>query len=531
MRMRMRSRADPRRQLRASVIEFALARRRAEAVAFGMRGLTVGALLAASAGLAAQLLGLGAGPGLAGSFILVALVAAAVVGWLQPAPDLRVALEIDRRLGLGERVTTALELAARSAISPLAEQQVADAVAHLRGFRPALVYPLQVSRRSLALAAGALVLAALPWLIPWSSVPGLRTPSSQVAQVTRAEADRLESVANQLNSAPTALDLTTRQEVADRLRQAAADLRRDSGQAARASNDLVRADQAIAALSPQTGEDASLTLARISDALNNAATTRMVSAALDQQNPAGAAAAMSRIASQLGSLTPEQRNELASALQAASNAARGSDTAAAQELQQAASAVRTGDSSGVEKAAEAIRQLGQAAQAQRDVAQARSEVQASQQAISQAAQAAAPQLSTLLSLSGPAAGSGTSSSQGQSSDTGQAGGSGQSDQGSQQGGQQGGGIGTGSADHLGNPHDLEGLAQREVTVPTDQLPDSGTVGLSDQLQTGAGGTARVDYRAVLPTYRQQALQAIDGNMVPTDLKQVVKQYFDSLAAP
>ncbi|HLZ09439.1 MAG TPA: hypothetical protein VKT80_12665 [Chloroflexota bacterium] len=68
-----------------------------------------------------------------------------------------------------------------------------------------------------------------------------------------------------------------------------------------------------------------------------------------------------------------------------------------------------------------------------------------------------------------------------------------------------------------------------MVVPTtnDGQPDS--ISVSSQFQTGTAGSAQVDYANVLPQYRQQAQNVVDGNVVPSGLKQVVKGYFDALA--
>src|SRR6185437_9188975 len=105
-------------------------------------------------------------------------------------------------------------------------------------------------------------------------------------------------------------------------------------------------DQAASSLSPRTGEPAALTLARISDALNNQAVTRPVTQALDQQNVAQATAAINQLAANVSSMTPAQRQDLANALQSASNAALSSDTNASRQLQQAAQAAQNGDAQG-----------------------------------------------------------------------------------------------------------------------------------------------------------------------------------------
>ncbi|MGH2460313.1 MAG: hypothetical protein ACRDIY_15765 [Chloroflexota bacterium] len=527
--MRTLSRVNPRRQLQASVADFSFACRRATAIRFLARGIAIGGVLAGLAGGFFTFFGFGGGLPFAELAFVTSIVVAASVGWLRPVSELRVALDIDRQLELGERVTTALEMSRLTGDRPLADQQMLDALAHLAVARPGAVYPIRLTRRAEAIALLGIVLAILPWVAPWPSLPGLAAPSSQVTAVSQTEAARLDDAANRLESQTTASDPSTRTELATQLRQAADALRRDGGNAQQATSDLQQTSQAVSSLSPRTGEPAALTLARISDALNNQSTTQPITQALDQQNVARAAATINQLAASLSSMSPAQRQDLANALQSAGDAARGSDTNASAQLQQAAQAARNGDAQGVRQAAQALQQLDAANQAQNDASQASSELQSSQQAVAQAGQSSLSQLS-------PAASPADAASDAQSSDQapGQANAQGQPGQGQQQGdqsgNQQGGGIGTGTTDHLGAPNDPQGLAQREVTVPTGQQFDTGSVSASNQLQNGAGGEARVDYRNVLPQYQKQALQAIDGNAVPTGLKQVVKGYFDSLAA-
>ncbi|HUX85477.1 MAG TPA: hypothetical protein VMW65_00620 [Chloroflexota bacterium] len=550
---RMALRNDPRRQLRAQVADFALARRRTEAIRRAVWGIAIGGALAALAGIAIQFTTLSGGPAIAGTLGVVLVIAAAIVGWLDRVPETRVALEVDHHLGLNERVTTAVEMAAAASEHPLAERQIADAVAHLVTVRRGAVYPIRLSGRLQVLAVLGIVLAVLPWVIPWSTVPALRPRTSIAAAASRAEADRLDQVASHLEQQNTPEDQASRSALATQLRQVAAQLRSDGGNTQQAISDLQRAQQLAASTAPQTGEDASLTLARIADALNNTSATQPITQALDQQNLAQALAALNQTASQLGSMSPAQRAELAQALQTASNAARGSDTNAAQQLQQAAQAAQNGNAAGLQQAAQALQQLTNASQAQQDASQAQSEMQASSEAITQSAQSGstAQNASTNPTASNSQAdssGQATSSNQVGSSaqssadQTGQSaaassdqnGGAGQSANGSQQGqtgtaNGQGNGAGTGSTNHLGAAHDVASTSGQDVFVPNSQNGAPGTISQSNQLQAPVGGGSQVDYRNVLPEYQKQALQAVQNNTVPTDLKQVVRGYFDSLA--
>lgn len=388
-----------RRRLRDRLGSFARARRRVQALRFAAVGVAVGGVLAAMSASAALVVGPVLGLNL-GLTVVLALFGAPIVvgfvlGWLRPVRVARVAYEVDHALGLDERLTTALELSGGERRETggeyalhelLADEQIADALDRLDQARTGAVYPARLPRSWLLAIGVGLLLAIAPWLIPWPTLFGGTTPASAVTAANQAQAARLDSLAQQLSS-DRSLDPSTRAELAAQLRQAAAELRNDGANARQANQDLLRAEQTAAAAAPSTGEDAALTLARVADALNTQAETRSVTQALDNQDIPGASAAMNQIASSLGQMTPGQRQAVASALQAASEAAGGSDTSASAELQQAANAAKQGDANGTRQASQAIQQLGAASQAQRDAALTQSDLEASRQAVSQASQA------------------------------------------------------------------------------------------------------------------------------------------------
>jgi hypothetical protein len=573
-------------RLRGRVTEFGHARQRVRALRFAAAGLVLGGVLAAIAGSAAQVFGIDGGMAIALAAVLVPVVGGAIAGWLRPLPEAFLALELDRLLRLDERVTTALELvshpsprsparprgrlgrpdrAPSAGLSPqssvlstaLAADQIEDAASCLSAIRPGAIYAFRPSRALLASMAVAVALAIAPWVLPWPTLLGGATPASLVTTTTNAQAARLETVARRLDTDPTALDRPTRAQLAAQLRAAANKLRGNGANAQQSTRDLLGSEQSVATSAPQTGEDASLTLARISDALASQEATQAAARALDQQNAAQAAAEMNQLAANLGQMNAQQQQQLANALQAASNAARSSDTSAARELQQAAEAAKNGNTSGLQQAGQALQQLGTASQAQRDVAQTQSELQASRDAITRASQTGLPQLSSSSSSTSSAGDPSDAASSAGSPDSAQngdtpggqpsgqqaqdqsgasasaSGSSGPSTAGNQSNGQPGSepgsGYGKGSTDHVGAPQDPAGLAQREVVVPSDSNVPPDSISASNQLQNGTGGTARVDYLNVLPDYKQKALDTVENNAVPTNLQQVVKGYFDSLA--
>src|SRR5205823_9231916 len=129
-----RLRVDPRRQIQAGVASFVAARQRARAIRYLSPGLAVGGVLAALAGCLAQIFGFDGGLIVAIGLGVAPSLGAATYGLMRRVSDRHIALEIDRALGLDERVTTALELAqhrdpvglsARG--TDLRQRQVADA--------------------------------------------------------------------------------------------------------------------------------------------------------------------------------------------------------------------------------------------------------------------------------------------------------------------------------------------------------------------------------------------------------------------
>jgi hypothetical protein len=90
-------------------------------------------------------------PDLVPEWLIVALVLAGplVMGLLalvQKSDPLAPAREIDRQLGLHDRITTAIEFSQQKASHPFAAMQLADAVAHMQRVKPSRVVPLRIGR-------------------------------------------------------------------------------------------------------------------------------------------------------------------------------------------------------------------------------------------------------------------------------------------------------------------------------------------------------------------------------------------------
>lgn len=125
----------------------------------------------------------------------------------------------------------------------------------------------------------------------------------------------------------------------------------------------------------------------------------------------------------------------------------------------------------------------------------------------------------------PGQGQGQGTGQGQGSGQGQGQGQGGNGQGTGQG--QGSGIGKGHSDVVGDPDrigDGNGRAEHIKGSPTD----SGRVD-TIEIEGGIGGvTGPVPYNKVIGTYRRQAMEAIDRNVLPSGMEDIVREYFNGL---
>jgi len=177
----------------------------------------------------------------------------------------------DRRAGLADRLSTALELLGRPAPPlGLSRLQIADAMAVSHTVIPRAVAPLRVPRdAALAAAACVVLLVWARFLVGWS-LPA--TPSARVATVIRYEGQAIVDVGRQLEAAARSQGLPETQRMAPRVeelgqrlessridREQALGLLRDADRQLSAAQQQVER-QLNAALSPgRTGGTASQT--------------------------------------------------------------------------------------------------------------------------------------------------------------------------------------------------------------------------------------------------------------------------------
>ncbi|MBI2941745.1 MAG: hypothetical protein HYY04_15040 [Chloroflexi bacterium] len=527
-------------EVRETIAGFGLARALQSAPGWAVRGF--------AAGVALDMVGfalnqsLGRWPGLAqgwrqaivgSQFWLLGLpVALAAVGVLLAAlrriPAERLAREADARLGLAERVATALETERKGVGGLLVALQRADAIAWLGRLEPFEVFPVRLSRHEgLALAVSFVLLLAL---ITLPDLTGSGGRQSRAADVARAEADRLSALADEV-AADEELPAEEREALAQALAQAAGELQREGDAPDRAIASLSQAEQTLARQDDVSAADHELALARLADALDQAAAGREAAQMLDRHNYGGAAQELRRLGQEAAQLAPEDQRALADALRRAAGATSRLDPALSERLRDASATLgeEQGESA-MGRAAEEVQRAGQEAARQEMLERALAALQDARQAIGRAergdGQAQNPRSGQRSADSGAAGAAGQGLGSGEPEERGESAtgsGSGEPGDGVGNGGSS---AGTGSVRARGES-DSGDFRSRQVRVPSSEF-EQPQIMAGQQTEEGPIGEAIVDYSQVLTQYRERATEAMAGRYVPLALKELVRDYFSSL---
>jgi len=139
-------------------------------------------------------------PAAAAAAALALAAAYPVLAW-RLRPSLAAAARLtDRRLGLADRLGTAVDLLSRpGSIAGLARLQIADAVRAARGVDPRMVAPIRIPREAWVVVAGCVLLGLwAQFLLGWS-FPG--TPAARTLAVVHGEGRVLEEIGRRLAAA------------------------------------------------------------------------------------------------------------------------------------------------------------------------------------------------------------------------------------------------------------------------------------------------------------------------------------------
>ncbi len=412
------------------------------------------------------------------------------------------ARRVDTLLALHDRLGTAWEY--REDSSPLPALQRRDALERLGAYTPARAIALWPGRARL-LTMGVVVLAFLLLLL-------LPNPVNATLQQQQAFQNSLSRQIAQLNHIRQVIDSqgATPQQVRDQLdkilQQAMSQLQQAQN-ATQAQQILAQTQQKIDQLrDPQAGSKTSANASAASTLQSSTnANVKATGKALATGDSKGLSNALQKLASQVNSMTADQRAQLSQQIASAANAASGNPQLAS-ALQQLAKSVADGNASDIAQAIQAVQNA--AAQASTD--------QSTSNSINQAAQA-------LQNIANAIASSTNSSANATSNQVPNAGnpGQGRSPSSSQSPGQ--GDQGTGGQGNKGSK-----------TGKNEQVYVPGQVGSGSSTTTSNGdsGTVQpgspVSYAQVLEQYTQMAHDAIDNSNIPPDLKNLIGGYFNSL---
>ncbi len=404
-------------------------------------------------------------------FAVVAVVW--VIGRPGPMNLMRTA---DLQLAMKERLSTAWER--RHADGPMDAVLRQDALRHASRVPLAAAFPITVRRRE-ALAVVALILASVALaVLPNAMDHVMSQRRADKASQARAAAT-VEAVQKKLAAVPSPAPVDPQvqkilQDARSRI-TAAQDPRT-------ALQNITPAEQQLARLSdPRTPGQAS-TAQNLANSLSATSAGQIVSQALNV-SPSKGAQAVRDLASQLQSLTPQQKEDLAKAL--ANAAQHAQDPAMASSLQRASQSLSSGD-------------LSAASTALSDLAGQLDSLQEQQ-------------------ASGSGSGSGNGTSNGSGNGTGNGSG------GTGNGGT--GGVGNGSGTGSGSP-----------TKPTERIfvPGRPVPGQMENEPTPLGPGQDVPltpYTQVIQSYRQAALDATNRTLIPVSASDLIRMYFSSLSEP
>ncbi len=294
--------------------------------------------------------------GLAGLLALVGVAVGLAVVWLRPRPLASSARTFDRRFGLAERLTTAVEVSTgRLRATPaMAGAQLVDTLDAAARVDSGMMLPLRASRRAL-LASGVLTAALV--LSLWLPNPqeDVLLQRAAVRAAIEEQIEELEATREEVAEAE-GLTEAEREMLLQALEEAIAALNADGGRAMpeEAVAALSEAERALAELQDPGAAAVQAGLERAAEEMTDSELTRDIAEALTSGDYQAAAQALAAYSGTEGEqLTREEELELARELAEAAAALAESDPDLAEQLAQAAEAIERDN---IAEAREAIRE-------------------------------------------------------------------------------------------------------------------------------------------------------------------------------
>lgn len=494
-------------------------------VTWSLRLLAAGVLVDCALLLSARILPYRLQPG----SLLVVPAVLSMLGGLAAGfwslPPRTIARRADRELGLKERLVTALELQRSSLASPLVGLQLRDAVDQFRRFDAFDAFPVRLPARELNVLVVLGLLAVGLVLAPNPMEQTVRQ-REQVAVTIKQEAERINKLAEDLAKQEDPQDFA---DIQDILRAASSELQNRQLSPDEANATLQKLEQQLLSKQdPATGELED-TLASLAGSLASEPSTRDLGTSLARGDMRQASRELRRLGEQADSMAPADRSKLSRALKQAGNRASRANAQLGQSLTQSSDALdngQPGEAAGamnqaadqLDQSAGQLRSAGQRERALSQLQQSRGAINRSQQQASQARSGSGQR------GQGQQAGGGTEDGSGE---PGNAGG-GESDTGT--GDQPGGSAaGTGEGSHeptIYNPLDSN-AAPDFVPGATPFEPNDAFQ--SQDPNSPSANDAQVGYKQVYAQYEEKATQTLQNSYIPAGLKDIVKDYFSSLA--
>jgi len=537
-------------ELRDLVSLWLLRWRLREAAIWAVRGLAGGLAAGLGLTLVARLMPLQPVPVLiAGSiaFALGGMALAGGAGFFWPRPVLVAARYFDRRFGLAERTSTALELAVKPGYVPawLARDQAQDALVSARSINLARQLPFEF-RRGEGLAMLALIAAiAVSLYLP---NPQQQVLAQQVAvqQAIAEQITQIETIRNEIEENPALIE-EQQEALTQPLGQALEQLEEGQLTQEQAVSILQSTEQQLQQLTDPQLEQQSQALQQAGQNLAQSGESRLQEFGQDlaQGDTRGAEAAAQKLANlDLAQLSGEELELMAAQLEGAAEDLAATNPELANQLQGAADAIRNGDTAGAQQALQEA--AGTLTQAGQQIEQA----QVAQEAADQVAEGMQQVIEAGQSAEGQGEGqqgNGSTGREGQGQEgTGQQGhvegsqgaGAGRGEgEGEGQGGEAGddpigtdngqGDSGERGYEPIYSPYRLGGSGGPDVGLPGSGEPGDDIVGQGDTSPDDSGRSV-VPYNEVFGAYSEAAYQAIDSGTVPIGLRSLVRDYFSSL---
>ena len=451
---------------------------------------------------------------------------------LKPKPLLGIAIDVDRELGLKERLSTAWILQDEKFHFEklLVSAQRRDALAHASSIVTSQSFPFQWMKKPLAFGLCLLLLAAVSEFLP-NSMDLRLAERAALQEQAKEQALKVEELKKEVIESQE-LSPENREELARELEALAEALRTNPGDLEQALADLSKFEQAV-----KKQLDPNLTTKQ---ALLNALSSQLSQITSENEDPESAESAqeaLDQLLEEVDKLDADQREQLARNLaQMSAQAVQAGDSQLGQALSSLAQAVQNGEVQDVQQAtrsaqtalADLERQIAEQMAFQRALDQS----QASQQALSQTGR----QFAQAQGQPGSQSNNGIPAP-GQGGQPGQGGGSNASTLPPFRGGKvdvhpqgQAPEAQTGAFDaQIYSPWQRSAPNGEQVFIPGQDTGEGETTTTESQNpQPGISNPALMPYSQVYFQYLTAANQAMQQSYIPANLMEYVRLYFSSL---